>query len=138
MSGTTQATDDRQQTREAAPALAIDQSKTAGGGNRDTFAKCLNDVSQEIALLPWDYDVIDEETGNTWDLDDYLNSNAAQLQTFKLLQCQQFAPVATSREGINRCVLDQVGYIREEYPGAAVQESALTFALAVCIPPYQP
>lgn len=125
-------------TSEAVPRPTIAMTDVAGGASRENFAKCLNDVAQEIALLPWDYDVKDEETGETWDLDDYLSGNHEQIHTFRVLRCHQFAPVATSREGINRCVLDQVGWLREEYPGGAVHESAVLFALSICIPPYEP
>ena len=121
--------------QEAAALPTSVMHNTTEGGNRETFARCLNDLTEEISLLPWSYEVRNEETGRSWRLGDY--SNNPETEMFKILRCLPFAPVATSRDGINRCVIDQVTYMRDQYPGADVQESALTFAMAICIPHFE-
>ena len=125
-------------TAEFVPIPTFGSIQPARGESRQLFAACLNDVSEELTLLPWEHQVKDPE-GASWQLRDYGSGSRGEavLSVFKYLHCQSFAPVTADREQVNRCIVDNVKYIRESYPGGAVQKDALTFALAVCIPPYE-
>lgn len=122
---------------EAAALPTIETAPTAANASRGEFARCLNQVSQDIALLPWEYDVQDPETGTTWDLNDYANDYRT-VHFFIIQHCRHMAPIAVSKDEINRCMIDSVAYIREGWPGGHSYPYHLDFALTVCFPPYQP
>ena len=121
-----------------APHGAATWDNTASGtSTKANFVRCLNDVAETTSLLPWQLEIQDPETGNTWDLRDYHESGMTRITTFHYLHCRQHAPVPAKTDNVNRCVIDNVKYVREHYPGSAVQSSALIFALTVCIPPWR-
>ena len=113
--------------------LRMETVAPADNGTRAHFAQCLDAIGQEVALLPWDFAVRDAEDGNSWNLGHY---GRTTLESFRLLHCRHLAPVAAGQDRLNRCVIENVRYIRNNYPGAPVQQDALLFALTVCVPPY--
>ena len=127
--------------QEAIPAPTIRSYNTRGNGSsRADFAECLNHVGEQIALLPWNYDVLDKESGSSWQLSNYASHELGQayVTVYRLIHCSPFAPIAKDDEQLGRCVIDNVKHIRQAYPGGVIQADALVFALTMCIPLYEP